>query len=196
VHPGITYANVTATLALFVALGGSSYAAITITGKNVADSSLTTKDVKDRSLLKRDFKRGQLVNGVPGLPGLKGDQGIQGERGASGSDGSDGAPGSALGFAAVASEGSLYPSPNSKNVDRATKVDFGSPVTGIYCLHTTFTPANVVATIYGGAGGGEIRATTVTNINCATGHGPYNVQVNTFDSTGAPADRAFYVAIN
>ena len=31
----LNYANVVATLALFVALGGSSYAAISISGKNV-----------------------------------------------------------------------------------------------------------------------------------------------------------------
>ena len=37
----LTYANVMATIAVFVALGGSSYAAITITGKNVRNSSLT-----------------------------------------------------------------------------------------------------------------------------------------------------------
>ena len=33
-----TYANVMATFAVFVALGGSSYAAIKVTGKNVKDS--------------------------------------------------------------------------------------------------------------------------------------------------------------
>ena len=36
----LSYANVVATLALFVALGGSSYAAIRITGKNVVDGTL------------------------------------------------------------------------------------------------------------------------------------------------------------
>ena len=52
----LTYANVVATLALFVALGGSSYAAITITGKNVKDSSLTGKDIKNNSVTGADVK--------------------------------------------------------------------------------------------------------------------------------------------
>ena len=64
----LTYANVTATLALFVALGGSSYAALKITGRDVKNNSLTgrdvraltTKDVKNGSLLARDLAPGQL----------------------------------------------------------------------------------------------------------------------------------------
>jgi hypothetical protein len=46
----LTYANVVATLALFVALGGSSYAALTITGRDVKDGSLTARDIKRNAL--------------------------------------------------------------------------------------------------------------------------------------------------
>jgi hypothetical protein len=67
-----TYSNVTATLALFIALGGSSYAAITITGKNVKNESLTTKDIKNRSLLNKDFKAGQVPKGARGPAGPQG----------------------------------------------------------------------------------------------------------------------------
>ena len=65
----LTYANVTATLALFVALGaGSATAARLITGADVEDNSLTGRDVRsltgkdlrDGSLLAGDFRRGQL----------------------------------------------------------------------------------------------------------------------------------------
>jgi len=64
----LTYANVTATLALFVALGGTSYAALTITGRNVKNNSLTgkdvrgltTSDVKNGALRIRDFAAGEL----------------------------------------------------------------------------------------------------------------------------------------
>jgi hypothetical protein len=79
----LTYANVMATVAVFIALGGSSYAALTVTGKNVRNSSLTgkdiknssltTRDVKNRSLLARDFKAGQLPAGPKGD---KGDTGV------------------------------------------------------------------------------------------------------------------------
>ena len=66
----LSYANVVATLALFAALGGSSYAAIAVTGAQVRDgsltgrdvrnSSLTGKDVRNQSLLAQDFRAGQL----------------------------------------------------------------------------------------------------------------------------------------
>jgi hypothetical protein len=79
----LTYANVMATIAVFIALGGSSYAAITITGRNVKNSSLTgrdiknssltTSDVKNRSLRAVDFKSKQLPAGPQGPKGDKGD---------------------------------------------------------------------------------------------------------------------------
>jgi hypothetical protein len=93
----ITYANVVATVALFAALGGSSYAAIAVTGSQVRDgsltgrdvrnSSLTGKDVRNQSLLARDFKAGQLPAGPQGPKGDTGDrgpQGLQGEPGVAG----------------------------------------------------------------------------------------------------------------
>ena len=36
-------------LALFAALGGSAYAAVTVTGKNIKDGTVTGRDVKNRS---------------------------------------------------------------------------------------------------------------------------------------------------
>ena len=57
----LTYANVTATLALVLALGaGSATAAQLITGADVRNNSLTTRDVRDGSLLAKDLRRGQL----------------------------------------------------------------------------------------------------------------------------------------
>lgn len=53
-RPG--YANVVATLALVVALGGTSYAAVQVTGKDVKNGSLSSKDVKNESLKGKDVK--------------------------------------------------------------------------------------------------------------------------------------------
>ena len=99
----LTYGNVVGTLALFVALGGTSYAALTITGKNVKNSSLTgvdirnssltTADIKDRSLLRADFKAGQLPAGPQGAKGDKGDKGDPGLNGANGAAGATGSAG-------------------------------------------------------------------------------------------------------
>jgi hypothetical protein len=49
-------ATVTAVVALFVALGGTSYAALVITGRNVRNGSLTGADVKTNSLTGVDIK--------------------------------------------------------------------------------------------------------------------------------------------
>jgi hypothetical protein len=91
----LSYANVVATLALFVALGGSSYAVMRVTSKNVPRDALTgddikdltSKDIRDFSLLRRDFKRGELQassQGVPGPQGPQGDAGMKGDAGAPG----------------------------------------------------------------------------------------------------------------
>jgi hypothetical protein len=70
------YANVTATMALIVALGGTSYAAI-----KLPRNSVTSKTVKDRSLLSKDFKRGQIPAGKAGPAGAAGPAGPQGPQG-------------------------------------------------------------------------------------------------------------------
>jgi hypothetical protein len=108
-RPKLTYANVVATLALFVALGGSATAAVLITGKNVKNNSLTgvdvkngslrSADIKDGDLLAKDFKAGQLPagatgpQGIPGPKGETGEAGPKGETGATGERGPQGEPG-------------------------------------------------------------------------------------------------------
>ncbi len=54
----LSYANVMATIAVFVALGGSSYAAVKISGADVRNNSLTGADVRDRSLSAKDLRKG------------------------------------------------------------------------------------------------------------------------------------------
>ena len=101
-HRHLSYANVVASLALFLALGGTSYAALVITSKNVKNGSLTGKDIKNasvasadiknNSLLVKDFKPGQLPVGVPGPqggPGPSGPAGPQGPTGPAGTPGTD-----------------------------------------------------------------------------------------------------------
>jgi hypothetical protein len=94
----MTYANVVATIALFVALGGSSYAALKVTGRNVPKDALTGADIKNLTgrdvinnsltgadvknltsadvtngkLLAEDFAPGQLPKGETGATGPAG----------------------------------------------------------------------------------------------------------------------------
>jgi hypothetical protein len=79
----LTYSNVIASLALFIALGGSSYAAIKITGRNVTNGSLTGKDIKKRSVPLNRLK-GTLPAGARGLTGETGAKGDPGATGPAG----------------------------------------------------------------------------------------------------------------
>ncbi len=87
----LTYSNVVASMALFIALGGASYAAVklpkssvggaqiktnAVTGAKVKNGSLTGSDVKDKSLTAADFNGSvqgpQGPRGETGLPGAPG----------------------------------------------------------------------------------------------------------------------------
>lgn len=57
----LTYANVMSTLAVFIALGGSSYAALQIDSRDIANNSVRGVDVRNRTLSERDVKRNALT---------------------------------------------------------------------------------------------------------------------------------------
>lgn len=86
------YANVTATMALLVALGGTSYAAGMITGADIKDGTVTTSDVKNGDLRLKDFAASTKtgLKGDPGVPGPKGDTGAKGDQGVPGPKGDRG----------------------------------------------------------------------------------------------------------
>jgi hypothetical protein len=56
----LSYANVMATLAVFIALGGTSYATLQLTGRDIRDSSLTGKDLRPNSVGGRPIKESRL----------------------------------------------------------------------------------------------------------------------------------------
>ena len=95
----LTYANVMATIAVFIALGGSSYAAVRLSKDSVRSahikngevrrgdlgrSAVDSAKVKDGALLAKDFKAGQLPAGAPGPRGAQGATGAVGATGATG----------------------------------------------------------------------------------------------------------------
>jgi hypothetical protein len=102
----VSCANVMATIAVFIALGGSSYAAIKVTGKNVKNGTLTGVDVKNGSLLAKDFGAGQLPAGAQGPKGDPGAPGAQGQPGAKGEPGEQGDGIDSSGF--IQGKGKLY----------------------------------------------------------------------------------------
>jgi hypothetical protein len=146
----LSYANVIATVALFIALGGGAYAAI-----KLPKNSVTTVQVRNGSLLAKDFKSGQLKRGTQGAPGTKGDKGDKGDRGLTGAPGLDGTPGAkgdqgvpgqdgtAKAFAYISGPTGLPDPSRSKNFTSANLVP-KSPTFGEYCYSGfDFTPQNV-----------------------------------------------------
>ncbi len=101
----LTFANVMSVVAVFIALGGASYAAVNLPSKSVGTKQLKGKSVgtkqlkpqavksnkvKDRSLLAVDFRNGELPVGTTGATGPTG---VDGQPGATGPQGAVGAPG-------------------------------------------------------------------------------------------------------
>lgn len=56
----LTYANVMATAAVFIALGGTSYAAISISGKDIRNRTITAKKVRVNTLTGREIRESTL----------------------------------------------------------------------------------------------------------------------------------------
>lgn len=92
----LSFANVVSLIALFVALGGTTYAAATLSknsvgAKQIKKDSVRASEIKSRAvgtsevrngaLLAEDFKPGQLPAGAKGDRGLQGDKGDTGDTG-------------------------------------------------------------------------------------------------------------------
>jgi len=94
----LSFANVVALIALFVALGGSAYAVTSLPHGSVGTAQLkngavTGAKVKKGSLLRSNFKAGQLPAGAQGPAGPTGAQGPAGPTGAEGKSGPEGPAG-------------------------------------------------------------------------------------------------------
>ena len=143
-HSRLTFANVVSLIALFVALGGTSYAAVTlkknsVKGKHIARNAITSPKVKNASLLAGDFAPGQLPRGERGDTGAQGPQGVQGPQG---ERGPEGAPGAARAYAFIDSDGTVL-SP-SKNISQA---NVRRPAAGNYCINLPISDTRPVATL-------------------------------------------------
>ena len=101
---------VVACIALVVALGGASYAAVAIpknsigttqlrkkavTGSRLAANAVTGQAVKNGTLMAADFKPGEVPAGAPGVQGPAGPKGDAGPAGPKGDAGAAGAAGAA-----------------------------------------------------------------------------------------------------
>ena len=118
-------ANVVAYLALFVALGGTSYAAIKLPANSVGSKQIKKGAVTSKKLAKSAKKALRGAAGPAGAPGTPGAPGAKGDKG------DTGAPGSARAYAYV--NGSV----STPTFDPARTKGFSAvsePQHGVYCL--------------------------------------------------------------
>jgi hypothetical protein len=184
----ITYANVVASLALFMAMGGTGYALslpkASVGAKQLKKGAVTSKKVKNASLLKKDFKAGQLPAGP------------QGPAGAAGSPGATGAPGSAAAYAHVTSGGGVF-APAAKNITSANVSH--SAGTGVYCFQDLpFSQQSAIASSAGFfAGELDVVANvsvTYSGPDCPGSFTKRTTRVLTWDVGDSGAkDRAFVI---
>jgi hypothetical protein len=172
-----SFANVTAFVALFIALGGAAYAAGTINGKSIIDHSITGKDIKKGSIPLTALKK---------LP--VGDQGPKGATGPGGPAGPTGASGSAVAYAHVNADGTLDAA-NSKNI-ASTKL---TAQPGYYCVLPSVPVKNVIA---GGDGGlvGRVYNSSFEDFVTSCPDGAASVEI--MKAAGGFIDSAFFVVFN
>jgi hypothetical protein len=185
-----------ALLALFLALGGTSYAAVSAL---VPKNSVGSAQVINGSLQKLDLsKKAQKAlrgargpRGLQGAQGVQGVQGVQGTPGAQGVPGNAGAPGSAIAYAHINGSGAVDAA-NSKNV-ASGNVTKGLGL-GLYCLHDLgFTPHNPVASV--GFAGTALEIVVGLGASGGCGAGT-QVSVLTLDGTNTATDNDFFIGFN
>ncbi|MDA0166293.1 hypothetical protein OM076_38870 [Solirubrobacter ginsenosidimutans] len=191
----LSYANVTATLALFVALGGTSYAAATL-GRNtvgstqirsnavgsseIRSSAVGSSEIRDRTIALRDL----AVSTRSSLRGGVGPAGPAGPAGATGPAGT--------GLTAAVNSGGAKVGGNARdNVNHPGgsneyTVEFTRDVSTCIYAATLAAASNGGATEQPPAGG---------RVGVASAGGA-SVLVKTYDGTGAPAPAPFHLLVS
>ncbi|HEY4413169.1 MAG TPA: hypothetical protein VGN06_09250 [Gaiellaceae bacterium] len=177
----ITPGTVLASIALFLALGGVSYAAATVV---IPPHSITSKQIKAHSLLALDFKAGQIPRGAVGPAGAPGPAGPAGSAAASK-------------WVLVNPNGSIAAQSGGITITTHTTgtyiIDFGSAVDSKLILASPGVAND------GGARGDVVAGPcggTATGQTCTTGNDTSHVIVTTYNvANTALTDHSFYVAV-
>ena len=170
----LTYANVMATIAVFVALGGSSYAALTLPrnsvgAKQIRKGAVGTSELHDRSVRLRDMSTSARKS-------------LRGATGAQGPAGATGAPAAKF-FAAVSASGALLRG-NATNGGRATAI-------GTYVIGFAESVGGCAYSATLGTTDGSATAAGRITVNDQAGR----VGVQTYDAAGNPADLPFHLLV-
>lgn len=171
----LSYANVTATLALFIALGGTSYAALSLPrnsvgSKQIRTSAVGSSEVRNRSLNTADLS----LTARRSLRGAKGDPGPAGPAGAP----------AVRYFAAISA-------PGQRIRGNATTASHTSGGSGLY---TVGFGTNVSACVYTATVGTTDGSPAPAGRATVRDEGG-NVGVQIVDASGAPADLPFHLIV-
>jgi hypothetical protein len=184
--------NVVAYAALAVALGGTSYAAVSLPRNSVGTPQLkanavVSSKVKNGSLLRADFKAGQIPAGATGPAGPTGPAGAAGPAGSAGATGATGATGPAGTplWAVIGSDGSLA---RGQGVTSTSHVGAGSYDV---VFNQDVDKCGYMATI-GPSGTGT--ASGDVDVASLLGN-TKGIYVETRDSGGTLTDRPFHLAV-
>jgi hypothetical protein len=214
----LTYANVMATVAVFLALGGGAYALTGIPDRGGVYHACvdpkagalrvvkTARSCRKTKTVRRGTRRVRILGESAIAWNQQGPRGATGQ-GVPGQNGAPGAPGSALAFAHVNSDGTLDTA-NSKNVvDVRPDCNFpcASPpppaASGFQCFNVVGSPHSAVVSTEVRADKSAGRVTVpgplVSQINSGCPAGYTSAEVFTFDTTtGIGASAGFYVVFN
>jgi hypothetical protein len=188
--------NAVAYLALFVALGGSSYAAFklgrnAVKSVNIAPNAVTSPKVKDGSLTAADFAAGALPAGPKGDTGA---QGPKGDTGSQGPKGDTGAPGtSALStLPAGSTESGTYaiggptPGPGGTQSTLIANVSFPVPLAaGLDDTHVVYNDSGTTSAHCPGAGHADSGFLCLYESNHGTAHGFQIIDSSKLPALGA-----------
>jgi hypothetical protein len=171
----LTYANVVATLALFIALGGSSYAALKLPKNSVGSTQIKTGAVHSSEIANRTIGIGDIS--------LKARASFRGRTGRQGAQGEPGAP-AAKHFAVVDAGGVLI---HGNAISGGSAGPIGSYVVGF-----SDSVAACAATATIGTAGASIAAAGNANTNIVSDR---VVGVQTYNAAGVPTDLPFHLNV-
>jgi hypothetical protein len=169
----LSYANVVATLALFIALGGTSYAALKLPHNSVGSTQIRTgavgsSEIRDRSIALKDVSR-------PARTALRGTQGPQGPAGPAGTA-------AIKHFAAVSAAGAFL---------RGDATHGGREGVGSYTVGFAESVSACALTATLGTTDGTSAPAGRVTVNDQSG----TVGVQTYDAAGAAADLPFHLIV-
>jgi hypothetical protein len=181
----LTFANVVASLALFIAIGGTSYAALKLPAGSVGTKQIRNKAV---TLGKISSTARTALTGRTGPVGPAGPAGLAGAAGAAGATGAAGAPATKL-WALVSSAGAVVRSSGGVNATRPFTgdyiVEFPQDVNS--CAYVV-TPGRLLPNVIAVVDGKDDGATSFADTNA-------KVEVDIGDNAGTPVNNKFFIAV-